>query len=255
MRFQISTLLAIAAAVLFAGCQESQPVGPRLRIVDVTQATDFSGAVTVTYLLSHKDSKLGAMYVDYTVDSGLTWQNASAGNGSDTLTALAAHHNGSWHTFVWDAGADLACTSFTARLRFLPYIFSKDKIKFGAPVETSDLKVRNYTMTALGCVSILAAAGASTDTLNPALCMLQNGSVIAAWESRNATDSTVKFSSAPPDSNLFANAVDINPAQSSPADEAEPDIAADIGGALYACWTEPASGFRRLKATYSIDNG
>jgi hypothetical protein len=255
MRVKLLPVLPLVAILLFAGCKENKPVAPRLKIMKVAQADDYSGDVAVDYVIYHKDSKPVALTVEYSLDSGASWQAVTEGTNSSGITGLLSNRNGVWYKLVWATATDMQNSSRVAKLRFLPYTFSKGAAEFGQPVETSAIKVRNFTMGSLGCVAVLASADNDTDAFSPAIAALHDGGVAAVWESANSTDSVIQFGSAPAGSVVFSAPVPLNATPASPAAESSPDIGADSKGGLYAVWTEPVSGYRRLRFSFSFDNG
>ncbi|TET34635.1 MAG: hypothetical protein E3J72_13745 [Planctomycetota bacterium] len=255
MRVKRLPILLLPAILLFTGCKGNEPVAPRLKIMKTSQADDYSGDVTVDYVIYHQNSKPVALTVEYSLDSGASWQAVTEGTNSSGITGLLSSRKGAPYKLVWATATDMRNSSRVAKLRFISYTFDKGAAEFGQPVETSAIKVRNFTMGSLGCVAVLAPADNDTDALSPSIAALRDGGVAAVWESGNSTDSVIQFAGAPADSVVFGAPVPVNPAHASPAAENSPDIGADPKGGLYAVWTEPVSGYRRLRFSFSYDNG
>jgi hypothetical protein len=182
----------------------------------VSQADDYVGDVTIDFVAYHKDSKPVSMKVEYSLDADASWHTITEGTNSSGISGLFSSRNGFWHKLVWATTTDLPNSSRTAKLRFVPYAFGKGTVKFGEIVQTYTIKVRNFTMGSLGCAAILASADNDTDALSPAIFALSNGGIVAVWESRNSSDSIIRFSKAPEGSVVFSPPVSVNP---TPADK------------------------------------
>ena len=101
-----------------------------------------TGMVPIGYVMFNSDEKYCDIRVEFSSDSGESWEPAITGQGGDGTTALLSSPLGVFHRYVWDSVKDLGeANSDTVRLRITPY--DPDP---GPPAETSDFSVRNNTL-------------------------------------------------------------------------------------------------------------
>jgi 6-phosphogluconolactonase (cycloisomerase 2 family) len=105
-----------------------------------TPASPASGDITVNYDLLDPDSDPLDLIVEFSTDSGVTYQAATEGAGSQGTVALTSSPTGVAHIYVWESGTDVGANlrPFT-RLKITP----SDGLGPGQPGETADFVVDN----------------------------------------------------------------------------------------------------------------
>lgn len=84
-------------------------------------STTESGDIQVYFTLRDPEGDPVNVAVDFSLDSGITWQAATPGNGSASLIGLATSSAGTQHLFIWDSLADLGPKNVpNVRIRITP---------------------------------------------------------------------------------------------------------------------------------------
>ena len=75
-------------------------------LCSLSDPTDGSGDITLTYTLKNDSSTTSSIRVEYSLD-GSTWSTATSAGGDDGTTSLTTSAAGTSHTFIWDTVTDL----------------------------------------------------------------------------------------------------------------------------------------------------
>ncbi len=100
-----SVLLLIAAM----GCSKRERPAPRVEVT--TPDEPRSGDVIISYVLYDTDSYPAGIKVEYSLDGGLHYYDATEGVGGDGTTLLSTNQRGIAHSFVWDSVTDAGCVN------------------------------------------------------------------------------------------------------------------------------------------------
>ena len=109
----------------------------------VQTPTAGSGNITVDYDLVDAESDPLNVLVEYSIDSGASYQAATEGPGSQGTTSLSSSPGGDPHFWVWDSVADIGANlRLFCRIRITP----SDAGGPGTPGETGDFAVDNTVL-------------------------------------------------------------------------------------------------------------
>jgi len=142
----------------------------------------YTGDVQIDYMAHDNESDNLNIEVQYSTDSGGTWDNCTEGGGSDGKTDLTASRPGSLHKFVWDSLTDLGNNYFRVILRMR----GDDGTFLGLWYETIPFTVSNMDCGSL--VWAKSAGSASDDDYGRGISALSDGSVIVTgWFAGDTT--------------------------------------------------------------------
>lgn len=81
-------------------------------LAELSDPTDGSGDITLTYTLKNYTSQTSSIKVEYSED-GETYSEATSAGGDDGNTGLTTSSAGTEHTFIWDTTTDLGKSAKT----------------------------------------------------------------------------------------------------------------------------------------------
>ncbi|NQT81556.1 VCBS repeat-containing protein, partial [bacterium] len=100
-----------------------------------------SGRVAIGYMIFNSAEKHCDIGVEYSPDSGQTWEPAVMSPGGEGISGLLSSPEGVLHTFLWDSIMNLGISNHdSVRMRITP--LGPDR---GQPGETTDFSVHNNT--------------------------------------------------------------------------------------------------------------
>ena len=109
---------------------------PTISSIDTPAGTQ-GGEIMISYELSDAEGDHSTVVVEYSTNSGATWNAATIGTSGDGVNAVSSSSAGSPHTVAWDARVDAgSLVSSTIRVRLTAI-----DIATGSTAETSDFSV------------------------------------------------------------------------------------------------------------------
>lgn len=136
---------------------------PTLTAISPVFATDGTGLVTVTTTVSDGDGDTVTLYVDYSLDGGVTWASSTlgtaTGDGAPTtstgnISDITSTVDGNALTFTWDTQTDGVTVTTTAQIRITP----NDSTENGLAQTSSNFTVDNVAPSA-PTISTLTSSG------------------------------------------------------------------------------------------------
>ncbi|MGA1871661.1 MAG: hypothetical protein ACMUJM_24300 [bacterium] len=98
----------------YAVCNISIVIGNTPPSVSVSCPDEsLNGDIGITYTLTDVESDFCSIMVEYSVDSGVTYHEATEGEGGDGTAGLSASSSGNSHIFVWDSMADIGLAHYS----------------------------------------------------------------------------------------------------------------------------------------------
>lgn len=105
-------------------------------IASLSDPTDGSGDITLSYTLSNYTSQNSSIKVEYSLD-GTNWSTATSAGGDDGTTPLTTSLAGTSHTFIWDTVTDLGKSAkTTVDIRVKAY----DQVSYNGSISLSEIQ-------------------------------------------------------------------------------------------------------------------
>lgn len=235
-RISTAALLIAAALSLFAvGCGDRERPAPRVEVS--TPASPRSGDVIVSYVLYDSESWPAKIAVQYSLDGGLTYADATKGAGGDDTEVLLTSQRGIAHSFVWDSVTD---AGYVNEDNVIILIVATTR-KTGLPSTTSNFLLQNFEMgTWEPNLRIDDGSGiAAADS--PRLTAVGD-SIFAVWADYRNGDSDVYFACSLDAGTTWSSSLRVNDDVGSSA-QLEPAIASDnAGSTVCVVWTDFRDG-------------
>jgi subtilisin family serine protease len=166
--------------------RQAIPDTPPIVSIETPSGTQ-RGDVAINYTLTDTDSDTCSIHVQYSRDSGLTYHDATEGQGGDGKTGLDSSPGGTSHVFVWDSVADIGETDQPyIRIKMTPF-----DSREGTSDTTEDFRVDN-TQQGEGGKKLWYEGGEpdvrvcleESEQLVPKAVRDGNGGIIIAWIDR-----------------------------------------------------------------------
>ncbi|MGA1823845.1 MAG: hypothetical protein ACMUIP_04205 [bacterium] len=83
------------------------------QVLVVLPSMTVSGEIVVNYILADYESDSCDISVKYSINEGITYNNATKAAGSEGVINLVSSPNGSSHAFIWDSIADIGASTYS----------------------------------------------------------------------------------------------------------------------------------------------
>jgi len=229
------------------GCGDRRRPAPRVEVSTPPDAR--SGNVVISYVLYDSESLPADIAVQYSIDGGISYFNATEGSGGDGTTSLATNERGIAHSFIWDSVADAGYVNEDNARILIAAITRKTSV----PSTTSNFLLENYADGSWEPnIRIDDDAGIASAT-SPAIAA-EGDNIYAAWTDYRNGHADIYFTSSANAGTTWEAAFIINDDATS-TDQVTPSIACDGSGNIYIVWTDARDGGTSIYLSSGYDPG
>jgi len=227
-------VLAVLVLGATTGCGDRERPAPRVEITTPTSAR--SADVVIAYVLYDYESYPANIKVQYSIDSGLTYDIATEAPGGDGITLLSTNQRGIAHTFIWDSVADVGYVN-EDNVRF---VITATTRAVGLPSYSGNFILENYALGEWEANVRVDADPSISSANSPKLAALGD-SVFAVWTDALSGDTDIYFAYSPDAGATWETPVQVNDDGGTTA-QRHPGIACDPAGDVYVVWEDERDG-------------